>query len=333
VLRAVACLLVAYCHLIGYRAPSGWFVEPYIDQFIRDPLQVMWNFGYLGVAIFFVISGFIITHVAQREGRAEFAVKRLFRIYPPFLLALAVAVLLTRPTMSPTDLLWEASLFGSSYKVIGPSYTLVIELMFYALATMLLPLLRSRPIVSTAIVALLPAVIRFGLRNIVESSGIHQLSILLSYQNFVSIFAVGMAIYYASASRISLRAATALGALAWCSFVWSWGPAGQNFEVNTLYAIGIFLTALWASPRPGPSVFAVAEGSYSIYLLHAPVGMIVLDRLEPVIGYSGALIICVAVVAVACRVSHAYVEKPSQVVGRLLIRRMGLLSPAAPAAH
>jgi len=59
-LRGGACLLVVYCHLIGYRAPIDWYFKPYLDRFIIEPFGIIWNFGYLGVAIFFIISGFII---------------------------------------------------------------------------------------------------------------------------------------------------------------------------------------------------------------------------------------------------------------------------------
>jgi peptidoglycan/LPS O-acetylase OafA/YrhL len=36
----------------------------------------------MAVAVFFLISEFIITHVAAREGIMEFLIKRLFRIFP-----------------------------------------------------------------------------------------------------------------------------------------------------------------------------------------------------------------------------------------------------------
>ena len=200
-LRAAASLLVVYCHLVGYRAVPDWFVKPYLNQFVRDPLAILWEFGYLGVAVFFVISGFIIAHVAQRETRGQFVLKRLFRIYPPFLVALAVAMVLHRPAISLTQLLREASLFDSEFILLGPSYTLVIEFMFYALAASTLPLLRSKPVVATAIVAIAPALALFLLRP--AASGVPQWERLLGYSEFVSIFGIGMAIYYGWSKRIT----------------------------------------------------------------------------------------------------------------------------------
>ncbi len=337
-LRATACLLVVYCHLIGQRADPDWFVKPFINQFVRDPLAVIWDFGYLGVAIFFVISGFIITHVAQRETRGQFVLKRLFRIYPPFLVALAVASVLAfivdRQSVSLPGVLREASLFDSRFILLGPSYTLVIEIMFYALATALLPLLRSRPVIATVIIAIVPVFIRYGLRGIPLSPPFAR---LLGYQNFVSVFAIGMAIYYRWEGRLSVRATMALGLLAWCAFVWTSGPSaeGRGFQINTIYAVAVFLAALWVQPRgeANPVAAVVAEGSYSLYLLHVPIGIFILNSLGPILGYSLALVIGLAVLALSCLISYRWIERPSQALGRLLIRRLrlGHLTAAHPA--
>ena len=38
--------------------------------------------GAAGVIVFFITSGYIITHVLQTESSPDFLIKRLFRIYP-----------------------------------------------------------------------------------------------------------------------------------------------------------------------------------------------------------------------------------------------------------
>jgi peptidoglycan/LPS O-acetylase OafA/YrhL len=50
------------------------------------------TFGWAGVAVFFVVSGFCIHLSFQRDGRdwRRFLIRRFFRIYPPYLLALLV---------------------------------------------------------------------------------------------------------------------------------------------------------------------------------------------------------------------------------------------------
>jgi peptidoglycan/LPS O-acetylase OafA/YrhL len=50
--------------------------------------------GHLGVGIFFLVSGFIISHVAEKETRAEFVVKRVLRIWPTLTIAVFLMWLL-----------------------------------------------------------------------------------------------------------------------------------------------------------------------------------------------------------------------------------------------
>lgn len=80
-------------------------------------LDVLWRFqiGDLGVRIFYVISGFLITSLMRKEflksGRVDlrgFYVRRVLRIFPAyyFLLAvLAIATLLGLQTLSVQDFL------------------------------------------------------------------------------------------------------------------------------------------------------------------------------------------------------------------------------------
>lgn len=94
-LRAGAAWLVVYSHIIAeYPKQNGLslpFVEK-VDAYINVPLGIIQNFGWLGVCIFFLISGFVITHVSMRESPAEFFIKRIFRIYPMLIIAVLTAV-------------------------------------------------------------------------------------------------------------------------------------------------------------------------------------------------------------------------------------------------
>jgi len=91
-LRGVAVALVITCHLHEH----------------------MWNFlsGYVGVTIFFVLSGYLITRLALQEetntGRLNvvaFYIRRTFRIFPLYYLVLAIyAVLILRIQFWPTKI-------------------------------------------------------------------------------------------------------------------------------------------------------------------------------------------------------------------------------------
>ncbi|RSM21609.1 hypothetical protein C5B78_22470 [Aeromonas salmonicida] len=50
--------------------------------------------GGVGVIVFFLISGYIITCVARREGVNTFVVRRFFRIYPLYAFAVMIEIVL-----------------------------------------------------------------------------------------------------------------------------------------------------------------------------------------------------------------------------------------------
>ena len=95
VLRGVAILWVFLAHSTGisYALPpwgKGW-----VREFAGTALPALMyplTYGTAGVAIFFVVSGFCI-HLSYLRGRPGdwrgFFVRRFFRIYPPYLVALA----------------------------------------------------------------------------------------------------------------------------------------------------------------------------------------------------------------------------------------------------
>ncbi|MEV4417999.1 acyltransferase [Catellatospora sp. NPDC049609] len=93
-LRLVAALMVVAHHLV--RGP--WGVDP-ADLF--GGLAVMATFGWLGVQLFFLISGFVICMSSWGRSLGEFAVSRVARLFPAYWigLVLTTAVLAAWPVL------------------------------------------------------------------------------------------------------------------------------------------------------------------------------------------------------------------------------------------
>ncbi|MBW4329897.1 acyltransferase [Stakelama sp. CBK3Z-3] len=140
-LRALAVLMVVSYHLTAlFPDPAG------VRRTIPAPLY----FGYAGVDLFFVISGFIITHVTRRDDVCvrQFVLKRLFRILPFYWMvtALLIALWVVFPEIIPvrgndTTRFFVNSLFllpQPERPVLGVGWTLEHELQFYALIALLL---------------------------------------------------------------------------------------------------------------------------------------------------------------------------------------------------
>ncbi|RLK60062.1 acyltransferase family protein [Actinokineospora cianjurensis] len=133
-LRAIAAVLVVFSHFAG---PQAAFLN-----------------GYLGVDLFFVISGFLITTLALREeGRnrkisiKEFYLRRAFRILPAYyvILGAIAAILWLRreytasgmPALMPYYLWFNQELAPPNWWF-GQSWTLGIEQKFYIVWPLLL---------------------------------------------------------------------------------------------------------------------------------------------------------------------------------------------------
>jgi peptidoglycan/LPS O-acetylase OafA/YrhL len=84
VLRGLAALAVVFNHF-------GYFLPPAV----KNPVYQWINPGDYGVFVFFLISGYIVPASLERKGSVRtFWVSRLFRLYPLYLLAVAIAVTL-----------------------------------------------------------------------------------------------------------------------------------------------------------------------------------------------------------------------------------------------
>jgi peptidoglycan/LPS O-acetylase OafA/YrhL len=92
-----------------------------------------------------------------------------------------------------------------------------------------------------------------------------------------------------------------------------------SYTTQIAYAIVVFLAALWAMPNatesPAPVRF-FSEISYSLYLIHVPVGVLMMDRLYPVIGFTGAAAVSLTSCIGLSVLSYWLVERPSQKLAR-----------------
>lgn len=129
----------------------GHKFSPAILGFASDPnthstlrwiilfLHPLFQGGGAGVVLFFLVSGYIITRVLAKEKTIEFLVKRFFRIYPLYIVAVAVEATLNHQLhgtpIESISLLKQMSLMGdflhTPHALKGVEWTLRIEVLFY----------------------------------------------------------------------------------------------------------------------------------------------------------------------------------------------------------
>lgn len=154
-LRAFAATAVVVYHVIEF---TKWTAFP-----IDGPL-LTFRIGWIGVDLFFVISGFVITRSALAlwrqdpvEFRRRYWARRLSRIVPLYVLTGALWIVLFKPTFfdpPATRWLWQIAshlTFTHSFwpitfdSIDGVNWTLALEMQFYLAVVLLIPWLARVP--------------------------------------------------------------------------------------------------------------------------------------------------------------------------------------------
>lgn len=319
-LRLAAALAVVLFHF-GYRGTAGQG----LSHVAFAELAGLAKYGFLGVDLFFIISGFVIAASAQGHTAWRFAVARLARLYPAHAVCMSLTALVIAlwgvPPHTVSVRQWIANLtmlspaLGQPF-MDGAYWSIVLELVFYGWIGLFIALgiLESRfiPIVSAwlGLCWLNSAVLHVGALNV------------LVLTEYGPLFAGGMLIH-----RIwrGDRGAEIWGLLG-VAFLLGLTHAieiragfsrlyGDSLDIATLWLLhaglyAIFCAGLIASKRivPSPIVLALGGLTYPLYLVHQNAGYIGLDRLEPVIGRWPALAAVIALAAGASWMIWRHVE-------------------------
>ncbi len=314
--------------LTSLRAAAALFVFGYHAS-PPSPIDHVTQFGYTGVAFFFLLSGFVITWGNSGErGRRSFYVRRLARIYPSHFVTWTVALtakytvvaLSVSGVVAPLFLVqaWfptERVIFGAN----GVSWSLSCEIAFYAAVPFVLPRLRVldsvlRWRIGVGYATLAAALVIIGTR--VE--GWH----IVAYTNPALRFGEFLlgcvaAIALSEGWRLQWRLAGALLLLGAALLVV--GPRalpGPDVAATAIYFVVVVMAAQrdldqptgWLTMRP--FVYA-GQLSFAFYLVHQLVGLNVFLGWASLRGVTRILVqFVIAVVAAA--VLHHLIERPCE---------------------
>ncbi len=339
------------------------------NVFKYSPLHALFA-GYPAVIIFFVLSGLVLA-LPFVEGRGSgylaFVVKRVFRLWPPYLVALAFTFVLVA-ALHDTNVSGLSSWFAEKWT--GPAsigqiaghatlighfdnnefnpvvWSLVhemrISLLFPALvlATLLLGWKRGLPL------ALLLSLAAVAARS--DSP----IGSYLSTFKYLPCFIAGilLAVHWKTLTKliqtISGRIVAALAAVALLAYTWTFwlsedylpGPLGNlaRNRVTDLVVLTVGATLIvLLTQRQGGVRNALQSRipqflgriSYSIYLIHVPVLLAILHLLGPSVDAVLLLPLAWAASLVLADVMQRTIEGPSQALGRRLARHPSISRP------
>lgn len=344
VLRGLSVLLVVWGHLgPAWLAGAGWTWKPmtWWNNGVVGPFHLFQDGAHMGVLVFFLISGFIITHASLREDRLQFAVKRVLRIFPLLLIALLVASglqMLARHlelggVWGVAD--WSTSSFLQSFllvnwatgdhRMLGPTWTLEIEILFYLLTFVVISGTRIRPKAATWTMVGLWVVL-----NVVTFLVWPGTFGAAHHPVYVGFLIIGRVIYLASRRMVETVDAVLLGATSAALLVLfhTAGFPGELFGAGAgslaaqVGALLVFLVAMRAGISRSVQPFRFfGDISYSLYLLHVPVGMF-LNNVGANLGlpFTVTLLVSVSASIGAAALSYRFLEKPFQSLARRVLR-------------
>ena len=329
-LRAIAAWAVVWDHVGNWpeRYGAKLHIVEIVRRYITQPFGIIQDFGWLAVSIFFLISGFIISHVSTRENEAEFLIKRCFKIYPlvALFVLLAIAVDPALPShLTIGDVLRNMALLNfyvvPEVVTLGVAWTLAIELIFYALTTMTMWIGRPRAIIAINMLVSLV----FIMTRKMFGADYFLIAVSMSYVPFLI---VGQAFYFGFHRR-SLSLGEMTLAVAGCFGILLYGlskinpqflPTDNSYLINFIYACGIFYVFWKLNPRlhRGRVIRFLAASSFAVYLTHGVLGFAAFSLLRVDYGMNVAVAGAVAVTAVGAAASHIIIERPILRLGRRL---------------
>jgi len=304
-LRGIASLLVMGFH----------FTTRYQDLYGHTTLILGLRFGYLGVQLFFAISGFVILLTLRNvKAPMDFVVSRFSRLYPAYWTALAFTVLLL--TLAPlpghelttkqiaVNLTMFQGLLGIT-NVSDAYWSLEYELIFYVLMLLLWTLgALRRP--------LLPLAAWLGISILSKLVSTPWFITHLALLSWIPWFGLGVTAFVATGKHEDYKWWPLIAALSVVSIALS------ESVIHTVWSVGVLTLMLLAGSGSlkflsSRVLLFAGSVSYPLYLIHEYLGYEIIQTAEAAgihsaIAVALAMIICIGFAYAI----HVFSETPAQ---------------------
>ncbi|MEU9838805.1 acyltransferase [Actinomadura sp. NPDC048032] len=316
-LRFAAALAVVLYHFTGFGGAGAW---PAPSQDVFPEIAPVTRFGYLGVDLFFVISGFVILMSAWGRGPGEFGISRLVRLMPAYwvsvLLGAAVYAVFRMGHGVPGLIVPNLTMLqgGLGLRNVDAVYwTLWVELHFYVLAAVLAGI----GITYRSCLVFMAAWMLGGVFADEADSRILQVMLVPTWSCY---FIAGMALYMIHRFGPTLLlwgyvAASYLIALRWGAWRAENVFRGADETVVSAVITGIFaVMILVATGRLSRlrwrGLTVLGALTYPLYLVHSQLALPLLDAVYPGLDRWTALAVVIGGSLLAAYAVHRLVERP-----------------------
>jgi len=316
-LRLFAALTVVSWHLVA--APTAGWADRGTDAF--GPFAFVARYGWLGVELFFLISGFVICMSSWGRRVGDFAASRVVRLYPAYWPAVLVSAAILG-IFGGREISWpqtaaNLTMLQNPLGVpdVDPSYwTLAVELRFYLLFAIVVALgVTYRRVVYFCVIWLAASVFVAGqpwlawlisAENVPYFVGGVALFLIHRFGGTPLLWGIVTASWLIAVYRVDTHVTAALGEHEWTAWVPAALAVTGFFGLMSLVATNVFRRVRW------PWLVTAGALTYPLYLLHQTLGVTVINGLRGAVPAWLLLSGVVAGLLVLAWLVHRHVERP-----------------------
>ncbi|TPN44471.1 acyltransferase [Mesorhizobium sp. B1-1-4] len=345
--------IAAVCVLISHYTYNFWTLRdavaslahaPLLPEHFAFPTYLRWlhatvpqfNWGAFGVALFFLVSGFVIPFSLRNMTWQGFLVGRLFRIIPLYMAGFSITILSIWLVGRYFSVPWPFSIsevaihylpglreFFGMPSIDGIVWTLEIEIKFYLVCALAVALFRRGSIWVFAVPAALGACEFYMIHNSFGPA-------FLVPVPFLIFMFIGVVFHYLHVGALTAERSLFLSASLFFGFSILLGQAMPGLaSMAWTYGFAVLVFAFAAS---FPQLFQrtrigdfFADISYPLYVIHGVAGYVGLRVLLDLGAKAWLSLIIVTAGATALAwVLHVLVEVPSHSLGKRLAARLRL---------
>ncbi|WKV48896.1 acyltransferase family protein [Dickeya fangzhongdai] len=359
----LARLIAAYFVLFGHFVLSGtfdetsrtWVGSAEILPLLNKSGQTLWMLDiYLlekwktataiwGVALFFLISGWVVPPMLSRYSRKQFLINRFFRIFPMLVVAVIVAAAIQyqfgdRLSLTIGNVLSTMTLtnqFTVHPLTLGVVWTLMIEFKFYLLITILGRLNCVKILWAVASMFILLA-LQIGLvKSEIYSTSPEAMKVANSIIHdfcFMIFMLCGSAFWIIiNQSKASITSVGTFLLILLSYNIYRYICINElgihlyqdinlstQFIVSLLFGLCLLIQKYFPYENPITRVVcALSNVTYSLYLLHVSLGFFLLSRLRHVIENQYLLLVAVTIVVTLISAgTYRFIEVPGNMLGK-----------------
>lgn len=325
--------------------------------------------GGKGVQFFFIISGFVISYTLENTNQlSAFFKNRLIRLLPPMILWSVITYLicvaldhtpmifgashnlknfLPSLTFISPDV-WELIFPGKDLAWLNGSYwTLWVEVQFYVIAGLLSFMNKEKFFRNILIVSLLIILanyipLHYSAPQIFERLSPRSASIVTSFMDanhlftigfYIGFFALGVVFHYLYARKpiklISFEGIAVTAIFCYQLYACVITPVRIMFLVMIALFVLMIYKDSWLRVLEAPVFRRIGAISYSVYLAHENIGVLLINKYGGYLGKWSPLSVPIVMILIIClsEISYRFVE---QKMGRFLKGRMFKPKPVIP---